>query len=58
MTATYRAFIDARTAAIPANDHICTACPAVAYLDLKVILHRGHTVRQSVGASSDLLAPP
>jgi class 3 adenylate cyclase len=55
--ATYRAFVDARTAAIPSNDHVCTACPAVAHLDLKVILHRGHTVRQSVGASSDLLGP-
>jgi Protein of unknown function (DUF2652) len=57
IAATYRAFVDARTRAIPANDHICTACPAVAHLDLKVILHRGHTVRQSVGASSDLLGP-
>ena len=54
---TYLAFVDARTAAIPSNDHVCTACPAVAQLDLKVILHRGHTVRQSVGASSDLLGP-
>ncbi|MFL5722230.1 MAG: DUF2652 domain-containing protein, partial [Chloroflexota bacterium] len=36
---TYRAFIDARTQAIPSNDHVCTACPAVAHLDLKVILH-------------------
>jgi hypothetical protein len=58
IAATYRAFVDARTRAIPANDHICTACPAVAHLDLKVILHRGHAVRQSVGASSsDLLGP-
>ncbi|TMK23179.1 MAG: DUF2652 domain-containing protein, partial [Actinobacteria bacterium] len=30
----YRAFIDGRTRAIPASDHMCTACPAVAYLDL------------------------
>ncbi len=55
--ATYRAFIDARTRAIPANDHVCIACPAVAHLDLKVILHRGATVRQSVGSGSDLLGP-
>ena len=54
---TYRAFVDARTRAIPSRDHVCTACPAVANLDLKVILHRGHTVRQSVGTSSDLLGP-
>jgi hypothetical protein len=57
IAATYRAFVDARTEAIPSNDHVCTACPAVAHLDLKVILHRGHTVRQAVGASSDLLGP-
>jgi class 3 adenylate cyclase len=55
--ATYRAFIDGRTRAIPANDHICTACPAVAHLDLKMVLHRGQAVRQAVGAGSDLLGP-
>jgi class 3 adenylate cyclase len=54
---TYRAFIDARTRAIPANDHICVACPVVAYLDLKAVLHRGPAVRQSVGSGSDLLGP-
>jgi hypothetical protein len=55
--AMYLAFLDARTRAIPANDHICTACPAVALLDLKAVLHRGHSVRQSVGSGSDLLGP-
>ena len=55
--AMYRAFIAGRTRAIPANDHVCTACPAVAHLDLKVVLHRGVAVRQSVGSSSDLLGP-
>lgn len=55
--ATYRAFIAARTRAIPASDHVCTACPAVAHLDLKVVLHRGHAVRQAVGSGSDLLGP-
>jgi hypothetical protein len=54
---TYRAFADARTRAIPASDHLCTACPAVAYLDLKVVLHRGQAVRQTVGSGSDLLGP-
>ena len=54
---TYRAFIAARTRAIPANDHVCIACPAVAHLDLKVVLHRGPAVRQSVGSGSDLLGP-
>ncbi len=55
--AMYQSFIDRRTRAIPANDHICIACPAVAHLDLKVVLHRGHAVRQSVGSGSDLLGP-
>ena len=55
--ATYRAFIDARTRAIPSKDHVCTACPAVAHLDLKVVLHRGPAVRQAVGSGSDLLGP-
>ena len=55
--AMYGAFTDARTRAIPASDHLCTACPAVAYLDLKVVLHRGHAVRQRVGSGSDLLGP-
>lgn len=54
---TYQAFIESRTQAIPASDHVCTACPAVAHLDLKVVLHRGRAVRQAVGSSSDLLGP-
>ena len=55
---TYRAFIDARTRAIPSSDHVCTACPAVAHLDLKMILHRGPAVRQqSVRSGSDLVGP-
>ena len=53
----YRAFVDSRTRAIPASDHVCTACPAVAHLDLKVVVHRGQAVRQTVGAGSDLLGP-
>ena len=53
----YRAFTDGRTRAIRANDHVCVACPAVALLDLKVVLHRGHAVRQTVGSGSDLLGP-
>jgi hypothetical protein len=55
--AMYREFIDARTRAIPSSDHVCTACPAVASLDLKVVLHRGPVVRQMVGSGSDLLGP-
>ena len=55
--AMYGAFTDRRTRAIPASDHVCIACPAVAHLDLKVILHRGQAVRQAVGSGSDLLGP-
>jgi hypothetical protein len=55
--ATYRAFVGSRTRAIPSSDHVCTACPAVAHLDLKFVLHRGPAVRQAVGAGSDLLGP-
>ena len=55
--AMYQAFTDGRTRAIPASDHMCTACPAVAHLDLKAVLHRGHAVRQAVGSGSDLLGP-
>ena len=57
LRAMYRAFIDGRTRAIPSSDHVCTACPAVAHLDLKVVLHRGFAVRQAVGSGSDLLGP-
>jgi class 3 adenylate cyclase len=57
LQAMYEAFIDGRTRAIPSKDHLCTACPAVAHLDLKIVLHRGHTVRQAVGSGSDLLGP-
>jgi class 3 adenylate cyclase len=53
----YRAFVESRTRAIPASDHVCIACPAVAHLDLKVVVHRGQAVRQTVGAGSDLLGP-
>lgn len=57
LATTYRSFVDGRTRAIPARDHLCTACPAVADLDLKAVLHRGQAVRQAVGAASDLLGP-
>ena len=38
----YRSFADSRHQAIPSADHVCTACPTVAHLDLKAVLHRGH----------------
>src|SRR6476646_9588403 len=57
LAATYESFIASRTRAIPANDHVCVACPAVAHLDLKSVLHRCQSVRQMVGSGSDLLGP-
>jgi class 3 adenylate cyclase len=40
-----------------ASDHVCAACPVVASLDLKMILHRGGAVRQTVGAQTEILGP-
>ncbi len=57
LRAMYQAFATGRSTARGSIDHLCTACPAVADLDLKVILHRGHTVRQTVGAATELLGP-
>jgi len=53
----YEAFRTRRDLARDARDHICTACPVVANLDLKVVLHRGQAVRQIVGSQADLLGP-
>ena len=40
-----------------ARDHVCTACPVVATLDLKMVLHRGRVVRQTIGSQTELLGP-
>ena len=40
-----------------ATDHLCTACPVVATLDLKMVLHRGQAVRQTVGTQTEILGP-
>jgi class 3 adenylate cyclase len=58
LQALYEAFrarrdVQARTA----HDHVCTACPVVANLDLKMVLHRGPAVRQTVGAQTEILGP-
>ena len=53
----YRSFIASRTVAMGKGDHVCTACPRVAGLDLKMVLHRGPAVHQSIGSGSDLLGP-
>lgn len=55
--ATYRSFVDVREVAKGSSDHICTACPVVANLELKIILHRGMTVRVHTGQHAELHGP-
>jgi hypothetical protein len=55
LDAVYEAFRTRREEARAARDHVCTACPVVANLDLKMVLHRGQAVRQTVGSRTDLL---
>jgi hypothetical protein len=58
LRAVYRAFRERREQqAQSARDHVCTACPVVATLDLKMVLHRGQAVSQAVGSGTELLGP-
>lgn len=57
LRATYRSFRDARELAKRSSDHVCTACPVVGRLDLKMILHRGGAVRVRAGAHVGLHGP-
>lgn len=58
LRAVYRSFRDVREERKQsASDHICTGCPVVGSLDLKMVLHRGQAVRQVVGANPELLGP-
>lgn len=57
LRAVYRAFQVVREERKSASDHICTACPVVGTLNLKMVLHRGQAVRQSVGSNPELLGP-
>jgi class 3 adenylate cyclase len=58
LRALYERFRDRRNEqARTATDHVCIACPAVGTLDLKMVLHRGHVVRQSIGSQVELLGP-
>ena len=57
LRAVYRAFWVVREHAKSASDHICTACPVVGSLNLKMVLHRGQAVRQTVGSNPELLGP-
>jgi class 3 adenylate cyclase len=58
LAALYEAFRARREQqARAARDHVCVACPVVSNLDLKIVLHRGQAVRQTVGSQSDLVGP-
>jgi len=57
LQAVYRAFYVEREHGKSASDHNCTACPIVSSLNLKMVLHRGQAVRQSVGSNPELLGP-
>jgi hypothetical protein len=57
MRATYASFVATREEAKGSSDHVCTACPVVANLDLKVILHRGMTVKVQTGRHAELHGP-
>jgi hypothetical protein len=58
LRAMYRAFSAVRADRIrSASDHICSGCPVVGSLDLKMVLHRGQAVRQRVGSNAELLGP-
>jgi hypothetical protein len=56
--ALYRTFYEVREERKrSATDHVCTGCPVVGTLNLKVVLHRGQAVQQRVGANPELLGP-
>ncbi len=57
LRAVYEGFGARRLQARTAQDHVCTACPVVSNLDLKMVLHRGQVVRQTVGTHSDVVGP-
>lgn len=58
LRAVYSAFAAVRADRVrSATDHICTGCPVVGTLNLKMVLHRGQVVRQTVGSSPELLGP-
>lgn len=57
LRAAYQAFRDRRETARSARDHVCSACPVVGTLDLKMVLHRGQAVRQTFASRTELLGP-
>jgi len=58
LRAVYQAFLDRREQqARSARDHVCTACPVVSTLEMKMVLHRGQAVQQTVTSHTELLGP-
>lgn len=58
LRAAYRAFSVVREdRRKSASDHVCTGCPVVGSLNLKMVLHRGQVVRQTVSSNPELLGP-
>lgn len=53
----YRTFIAQRDALRSASDDLCLACTAVETLDLKMIIHRGLAVGQTLAGVNDLVGP-
>lgn len=50
-------FHDVQRDAIQANDHVCVACPVAGTLRLKMVLHRGLSVRVTGGAHEEIHGP-
>ncbi|HYK95786.1 MAG TPA: DUF2652 domain-containing protein [Candidatus Dormibacteraeota bacterium] len=57
LRALHAAFRARRVATRQAQTHECSACSLVERLDLKMVVHRGQAVRQTVGSQTELLGP-
>jgi hypothetical protein len=59
LRSTYRDFLGARTQADEGRrDHVCNACIVVGTLDLKMVLHEGSYVVQTVQRQPELIGHP
>jgi len=57
LRALHEAFRARRVATRKAQNHECSACSLVDRLELKMLVHRGQAVRQTVGSQTELLGP-
>lgn len=57
LQAVHHLFHAKRVEATSAVSHHCSACALVTSLDLKMVLHRGNAVRQTVASRTELLGP-